>query len=217
MISMANPLDAFLRLHVTPVMTAAGFTKSGRKYWIHSPRDDYGVIEFEPLLEGFGGGYGVAPAPMTGWLERITDPAELAEGVRSRYYFWTDGVDVPGLDLQDPYVKGDYWGPLDDAEQADRLGHLLTGVLTDTAVPTVRALMDRSALLDLTLLDYTARPGRIVLAPRAAPLVLLVDEEPSAELDQGLAAIEAEGDPNGFAAWARGWMAHRAATADRQV
>jgi hypothetical protein len=217
-----NPLDRMLRTYVAPVLRELGFSKRGRRYRFTAPRGDRAEIEVEAFspLGGrvrFAVSYGVAPSPLTGWLLRIEDPDELPD--RS-YDMWHDTLLEPGRehDVMNPprdamghlVPREEWYFTADDPADEAARGATVAGLLQDLVVPVLMRMLDRATLL-ATIQDPATPPGQLGASDRLAPLMLLADAGPSQELDAGLRPIEAEGDPLGFVAWARGWAAHRAA------
>jgi hypothetical protein len=210
-----------LRTYVAPVLRDLGFTRRGRRYRSTAPSGDQAEIEIEPfaLRDGrarFAVSYGVAPVPLSGWLLRIEDPAQLPDRA---YAMWHDSLTVPGRSAYPPTPRdsmgyllphNEFAFAVDDPAAEAACGTTVAGLLQDMVVPVLMQLLDRATLL-ATIQDTATPPGRLGASDSLAPLMLLADEGPSEELDAGLRPIETEGDPLGFVAWARGWAAHRAA------
>jgi hypothetical protein len=216
-----NPLDRMLRTYVMPVLREAGFSKRGRTYRFTAANGDQAEVDIEAFaLRGgrvrFAVSYGVGPSPLTGWLLRIEDPDELPD---RPYTMWRDSLSVPGRNARQPAAR-DAAGDLlphdefafaaDDPAEEAACGTSVAELLQTTVVPVLMRMLDRATLL-ATIQDPATPPGQLGASDRLAPLMLLADEGPSHNLDEGLRPIEAEGDPLGFVAWARGWAAHRAA------
>jgi len=71
-----------------PVLRAAGYTKSGRTYRLVAPNGYQARVGFEthivhPDQVRFAMTYGVALAPLEGWLLRIADPRRSAQSAKT--------------------------------------------------------------------------------------------------------------------------------------
>lgn len=213
---MANPLDEMLRTHVAPVLTGAGYRRSGRVYRFAAPNGDLAVIEFPARVLSrdyvdFAVTTGVAPTPAVDWIRRKAETMDSqAPGLECRLIRvdltpprrWWRGVGTPDMDQ--------HWGFKKD-DGGDQCGIELAGLLADQVVPTLRRLLDRQELLAEVRNPRLGDKASLNFGKELAEIVMLVDHGPTPDLEELLESREAANPQDELASWARRRLASRAA------
>ena len=213
---VANPLDVMLRAFVAPVLIGAGFSRAGRTYRLAAGSGDLAVVAFQawtysPDVVGFYATAGLAPVPWVAWIHR--DDGESTRACRPGIEAKLVGPDiVPPREwwrgVGDPEFHP-LWG-FERSVSCEGCGRALATVLAEHAVPTLRRLLDRRALLT----EFRSPTEPSLRGPLHPPelneILLLVDDGPSGELNELLRRLDAAHPDSEFAAWTRRRLAHRA-------
>jgi hypothetical protein len=203
-------LDRLLAAYVTPVLSAAGFRKSGRTYRYRSHQDDYAIINFQaysapkPRIRFFVNA-AIVPKPHWDWVRHLHGETKYGKpGEESG--LWRDRMSPPA-DVEDPAghpFRSQAWY-FDDGEGASRCGEHLGNMLRGELVPFLMRMLDRDELLAFVRDPNT--PPQVHLG-YIAELALLVDADRPEDLSDVLSRAELLGDTQ-MAAWVRARSSRR--------
>lgn len=197
-----NPLDQLLKDHVTPVLIAHGFAKAGRIYRAEAATGDLAYVAFKRWETGdhMDVVVNLSVLPTTQWAWLCHDqPKTATRKPGPGDGLWQGHVPPPA-----PYAADEWTTELWRVTDLDQVGAVLARTLAEDTVPMLLRMLDRAEFLRMIQApDTTLKPGL-----GHGEVMLLVDEGPSAALDQALAWYEAR-DPEEWPAahelahWAR--------------
>jgi hypothetical protein len=216
---VVHPLDELIKVHVAPVMKAAGFVRQGRVFRLRAENGDYALLEV-PMGPRLGDGRvwfvalpGIVPIPLAEWRSRSrgglggrlpgTEHMARFRPVTPPARFWR-GIDSPPEDRR--------WS-FDPVSELDECGEALAGLLRAETVPLLQRLVVRANLLN----EFRSQPsgaGTRVWAMSQLErneIVLMVDEGPVEEVERLLPLVEELAPGDNFREWVGEQLRLRAA------
>jgi hypothetical protein len=181
-------------------MNEAGFKRRGRSYRKISENGDQAALDFTsrpillsnpPNIIRFRADFGIVSLPFVDWLLRGSGGCRLGEFIGFEYAivreilippqeFWS-GTGSPRIDSTWAFAE---------PEERDECGPALVNLLSDVVIPELSMLVNRREILRRMKDSSSPKrlsPGRI---PEFYYVLLIIDEGPSAEVEQYLQKIE---------------------------